>query len=133
MARCLARLGVRRAWVVHGSGLDELAPCGPTTVAAIVDGVLETGEVHPEQAGLPRCEPEALRGGDAAACAAIARDVLSGAPGPRRDVVLFNAAAALVVAGRAADLREGAALAAAAVDEGRARALLERVRAAVAE
>jgi anthranilate phosphoribosyltransferase len=133
MARCLSRLGVRRAWVVHGSGLDELSPSGPTRVAALRDGVVETGEVHPEQAGLSRCDPEALRGGDAAACADIAREVLSGAPGPRRDVVVFNAAAALVVAGRAGDLREGAALAAAAVDGGRARALLDRVRTAVSE
>jgi anthranilate phosphoribosyltransferase len=132
MARCLARLGIRRAWVVHGSGLDELSLCGPTRVAAVSEGSLETGEVYPEQAGLPRCEPEALRGGSAADCAAITREVLSGARGPRRDVVVFNAAAALVVAGRAADLKEGAALAAAALDEGRAGALLEKVRTAVA-
>jgi anthranilate phosphoribosyltransferase len=128
MARCLARLGVRRAWVVHGDGLDELSPCGPTTVASVTDGVVETAVVVPEQAGLPRCDLHALRGGDAAACAGITKDVLGGARGPRRDVVVFNAAAALVVAGVAADLRAGAALAAAAIDDGRALRVLERVR-----
>jgi anthranilate phosphoribosyltransferase len=128
MARCLARLGVRRAWVVHGSGLDELTLAGPTTVAALEDGRVEMRTVVPEQAGLPCCDPRALQGGGAEENAGIARAVLGGgARGPRRDVVLLNAAAALVVAGRARDLREGAALAAAALDESRAAALLERV------
>ncbi len=128
MARCLARLGVRRAWVVHGSGLDELSPCGPTTVAAVSEGRVETGLVHPEEAGLPRCAPEDLRGGDAAACADITRAVLGGASGPCRDVVVFNAAAALVVAGVARDLRDGAGQAAAAIDEGRALRVLDGAR-----
>jgi anthranilate phosphoribosyltransferase len=128
MARCLARLGVRRAWVVHGDGLDELSPCGPTTVASVRDGAVETAVVVPEQAGLPRCDPDALRGGDPAACAEITKAVLGGAQGPCRDVVVLNAAAALVVAGVAAELRAGAALAAAAIDDGRALRVLERVR-----
>jgi len=129
MARCLKRLGVRRAWVVHGAGLDELSLCGPTTVAAFdeVEG-LRTFTVTAEEAGLSPCAPESLRGGDAAASAAIAEAVLEGARGPRRDVVVLNAAAALVVAGRVAGLKEGAAWAARAIDEGRPARLLERVR-----
>jgi anthranilate phosphoribosyltransferase len=132
MARCLGRLGVRRAWVVHGAGLDELSLCGPTTVAEVVDGAIRTHVVHPEEAGLAPCAPEALRGGDPAACAEITREVLGGAPGPRRDVVVFNAAAALVVAGVAQDLRDGAAQAARAIDEGRAQGVLDQARARVA-
>jgi anthranilate phosphoribosyltransferase len=128
MARCLGRLGVRRAWVVHGSGLDELSLCGPTTVAALEDGRVESREVRPEEAGLAPCAPEALRGGDAAACARITEEVLGGARGPRRDVVVLNAAAALVVAGAAADLRAGARRAAEAIDEGRARRVLDGAR-----
>jgi anthranilate phosphoribosyltransferase len=131
MARCLGRLGVRRAWVVHGAGLDELSLCGPTTVAALADGAIEIHDVAPEQAGLPRCAPEALRGGDAAACAAITREVLGGEHGPRRDMVVLNAAAALVVAGVAGDLRDGAARAAQAIDEGRAQRVLDGARARV--
>jgi anthranilate phosphoribosyltransferase len=128
IARCLSRLGVRRAWVVHGAGLDELSLCGPATVAAVEDGKMEAREVHPEDAGLTPCAPEALRGGDAAACAGITREVLGGAKGPRRDVVVFNAAAALVVAGVARDLRDGARRAAEAIDDGRALRVLDRAR-----
>jgi anthranilate phosphoribosyltransferase len=132
IARCLQRLGVRRAWVVHGSGLDELSLCGPTTVAAFGadedGGGVRTFTVTPEDAGLATCGPESLRGGDAAASATIAGEVLLGGRGPRRDVVVLNAAAALVVAGRAAGLKEGAVLAAKAIDEGRAARLLDRVR-----
>jgi anthranilate phosphoribosyltransferase len=128
IARCLARLGVRRAWVVHGSGLDEITLSGPTTVAAVEDGDVRAFEVSPEDAGLPRANGATLRGGDAATNAALAGEVLHGARGPRRDVVVLNAAAVLVVARRARDLREGAALAAAAIDDGRAAALLDRAR-----
>jgi anthranilate phosphoribosyltransferase len=132
IARCLQRLGVRRAWVVHGSGLDELSLCGPTTVAAFGadedGGGVRTFTVIPEDAGLAPCGPESLRGGDAAASATIAGEVLRGGRGPRRDVVVLNAAAALVVAGRVAGLKEGAARAAKAIDEGRAARLLDRVR-----
>ncbi len=131
VARCLQRLGTRRAWVVNGSGLDELT-LGPTTVAELDGGTVRTFTVNPEEAGLAAAPLEALRGGDPQANAAIARDVLAGAPGPKRDVVLLNAAAALVVAGRAGSLREGVGLAAAAIDDGRARALVDRVREALA-
>jgi len=128
LARCLQRLGVRRAWVVHGSGLDELSLAGATIVAAVEGEQLRTFSVAPEDAGLARSAVSDLRGGDAAANAAVAREVLGGDRGPRRDVVLLNASAALVVAGQAADLREGVALAAEAVDRGRANALLEWVK-----
>lgn len=128
MARCLQRLGVRRAWVVHGSGLDELSLCGPTTVAAFDEDGFGTFTVTAEDAGLPPCPPEALRGGDAAASAAIAQDVLKGVGGPRRDVVVLNAAAALLVAGRVPGLKEGAEEAASAIDRGTPARLLDRVR-----
>jgi anthranilate phosphoribosyltransferase len=128
IAACLARLGARRAWVVYGSGLDEIALDGPTAVAAI-NGGRETFEIAPEHAGLARADRQAVAGGDAQENAAIAREILEGGSGPRRDVILLNAAAALLLAGRAADLRQGAAQAAAAIDERRALALLERVKA----
>ena len=124
MARCLQRLGVRRAWVVHGGGLDELSPCGPTTVASFDDLGQKCFVLDPADAGIGTCSPEALRGGDPPANAAILRGVLAGERGPRRDAVLLNAAAALVVAGRAENVRDGVAQAAEAVDSGRAANLL---------
>jgi anthranilate phosphoribosyltransferase len=127
LARCLLRLGLRRAWVVHGSGLDEISLAGSTTVAEVKDGGIRSFTVTPEDAGLTRCEIGALGGGDHAANAAAAREILAGAKGPRRDVVLLNAAAALLVAGRATDLREGVRQAAESIDDGRAASLLERV------
>jgi anthranilate phosphoribosyltransferase len=127
MARCLRRLGVARAWVVHGSGLDEVSLCGPTRVTSFENGDLRTFTVTPADAGLAPCDAQALRGGDARENAAIARAVLDGQRGPARDVVVLNAAAALLVAGRAEDLRAGVAEASAAIDDGRAGALLTRV------
>lgn len=127
LARCLQRLGVRRAWVVHGGGLDELTLSGPTTVASLENGHVASLTVTPEEAGLARASVEELRGGDAAANAEATRAILAGRGGPRRDVVLLNASAALVLAGLAADLREGVARAAEAIDDGRARVLLDRV------
>jgi anthranilate phosphoribosyltransferase len=128
VARCLQRLGVRRAWVAHGAGLDELSLCGETTVVAFDESGLRSFTLTPAEAGLAPCGAEALRGGDAAASAAIVEEVLKGGRGPRRDVVVLNAAAALVVAGRAASLKDGAALAAESIDAGRAARLLDRVR-----
>jgi anthranilate phosphoribosyltransferase len=127
LAGCLRRLGVARAWVVHGSGIDEMSLCGPTRVTAFDDGEMRTFTVRPEDAGLDPCDAPALQGGDARANADIARRVLEGGRGPTRDVVLLNAAAALLVAGRVKDLRAGVAEAGRAVDEGRAGALLRRV------
>jgi anthranilate phosphoribosyltransferase len=128
MARCLLRLGVKRAWVVHGAGIDELSLAGETAVAALEDGAVRTFTVRPQQAGLETAPVEAILGGDAQRNAAIAREVLGGRRGPQRDVVVLNAAAALVVAGRAADLREAARQAERTIDDGSASALLERAR-----
>jgi anthranilate phosphoribosyltransferase len=128
MARCLMRLGLARAWVVPGSGLDEISMSGPTTVAAFTGGEVQTLTLNPADVGLTPCTPADLKGGDAAANAAIARDILAGAKGPKRDAVLLNAAAALVVAGRTRELRDGVTQATAALDEGRAAQLVERLR-----
>ena len=130
MARCLMRLGIKRAWVVHGSGLDEISVAGPTSVAAFEDGEVKTFTVEPAQLGLQCCLPGDLKGGDAATNAGIARDLVGGAHGPKRDAVLLNAAAALVVAKRAADLREGIRQGAAALDDGRVSRLIERLKVA---
>ncbi len=131
MAQTLQRLGTERAWLVHGQGLDELTLAGESQVVALEpDGTIRDFTVAPEDAGLPRAPTEALRGGDPAENAAALEALLRGAPGPYRDVVVLNAAAALVVAGRAPDLRGGAALAARALDEGAALGVLTRLRAA---
>ena len=114
--------------MVHGSdGLDEITTSGPTSVAALEDGAVRCFEITPEDAGLPRAKPEALRGGDAEQNAKALLDVLKGKPGAFRDVALLNAAAALIVAGKAKDLKQGAALAAQAVDSGEAEGRLDRL------
>jgi anthranilate phosphoribosyltransferase len=128
MARCLLRLGIKRAWVVHGSGLDEISVIGPTTVASLQGGEVRAFTIEPEQLGLRCCLPADLKGGDAAANADIARDILGGSRGPKRDAVVLNAAAALVVSGRARELPEGIQKAGAAIDDGGAARMLERVR-----
>ncbi len=133
LARCLKRLGAKRAWVVHGAGLDEIGLSGPTTVSAFDEAGARDFVLSPEDAGLSAAPPEALRGGDAEANARTAEEILSGSAGPRRDVVLLNAAAALVVARRVRDLREGARAAAEAIDTGRAGALLAQVKGIVAQ
>jgi anthranilate phosphoribosyltransferase len=127
VAACLGRLGTRRAWVVHGSGLDEVSIAGPTSVAAFENGEIRLFTMSPEDAGLPLANIEALRCATVAQSAAMAREVLGGTGGPCRDVVVLNAAAALVVAGRASGLREGARESAEAIDDGRAARLLSRV------
>ena len=128
MAAALQRLGIRRGWVVHGTGLDEVSLCGETRVTAFADGRSEQLQVTPEDAGLVRAELEALSCEGPAEGAAIAREVLGGKAGPKRDAVVLNAAAALTAAGKAYDVRDGAARAAQAIDEGEAAALLDRVR-----
>ncbi len=126
IARVLALLGTERAWVVHGEdGLDELTTTGISHVAALDGGKVSTFKVSPKNAGLPEAKPDDLVGGDAAENAAALRAVLEGKSGPLRDVVLFNAAAALLVAGKAQSLREGVALAAQSIDSGKAQAVLE--------
>jgi len=129
MARCLARLGARRALVVHGAGLDELTLAGETQVSEVADGLVRERRLRPEDAGLEAAPVEAIRGGDAVENARMAQGVLDGERGARRDVVLLNAAAALMVAGKAETLRDGVANAATAIDLGRARALLAGVKA----
>ncbi|MBF0127040.1 MAG: anthranilate phosphoribosyltransferase [Magnetococcales bacterium] len=127
MARTLGRLGSRHALVVHGfDGLDEISTTGPTHVAELEpDGGVKTYTVEPEQFGLPRAELADLRGGDATLNAGITRRILEGEPGPRRDIALLNAGAALKVAGVAADIGAGLAMAAKALDAGKA---LERLQ-----
>jgi anthranilate phosphoribosyltransferase len=126
LAHVLHRLGSEAAWIVHGSdGLDEITVTGPTTVAELKDGHVRTFEVTPEDAGLKRWPAEDLKGGDAQVNAAALRGVLAGETGAYRDIVLLNAAAALVVAGKAADLRGGADLAAASIASGAAQAALD--------
>jgi anthranilate phosphoribosyltransferase len=125
MAEVLGRLGGERAWVVHGDGLDELTTTGPTLVAALDRGKLETFEITAADAGLPAARREDLRGGEAALNARLMRDLLAGAGGPLRDVVLLNSAAALLVADRAKTLYEGVELAARTIDTGAAARVLE--------
>ena len=124
MAEVLGALGSERAWIVHGQGLDELTTTGETQVAELQGGRVSVFTVTPEDAGLPRARIEDLRGGDAEENAAALRALLDGAKGPYRDIVVLNAAAALLVAGRATTLREGAELAAQVIDDGRASAAL---------
>ncbi len=120
MADALGRLGSVSAWLVHGQGLDELTVAGENQVAALENGSVREFIVTPEDAGLPRAPVSAIRGGDAASNAAALTALLQGAAGAYRDTVLLNAAAALIVAGRVADLREGVKIAAAAIDGGAA-------------
>ncbi|MSO97834.1 MAG: anthranilate phosphoribosyltransferase [Rhodospirillaceae bacterium] len=126
MAETLGRLGSTRAWVVHGSdGLDELTTTGASFVAELNNGQVRTFDVTPEDAGLPRAEAAALKGGDAGHNAQALLKVLAGEKNAYRDIVLLNAAAALIVAGKAADLRAGAALAAQSIASGAAQKALE--------
>jgi len=128
MAEVLGNLGAERAWVVHGSdSLDEVTLTGPTFVAELKDGRVTTFEVDPGRAGLDMAEAKALRGGNPKESARMMIAVLSGEKGPLRDFVCINSAAALVVAGKAADLMEGVRLAADSLDSGRARAALDRL------
>jgi anthranilate phosphoribosyltransferase len=126
MASVLGLLGAQAAWVVHGhGGLDEVSLSGPTRVAAFERGGVRCFEVTPADFGLEPADAAALRGGDTAENAAIARAILEGERGPRRDAVLINAGAALCVAGVASSPRDGADRARHAIDSGAARAKLE--------
>jgi anthranilate phosphoribosyltransferase len=128
MAQVLKNLGSDSIWVVHGSdGLDEITTAGPTSVAALEGGQIRTFEVTPEDAGLPRVQPGALRGGDGEANAKTLLDVLKGKTSAYRDVSLLNAGAALIVAGKAKTLKDGVALAAKSVDSGEAEGRLQRL------
>jgi anthranilate phosphoribosyltransferase len=129
IAQVLANLGTVHALVVHGlDGLDELTICDDTRVAEVKDGKVRSFYVNPQELGLDLAAPGDLKGGDATANAAATLGVLKGEAGPHRDIVLLNAAAALVVAGKAATLREGLPLAALSIDSGGAMKKLEALR-----
>jgi anthranilate phosphoribosyltransferase len=126
LARVLADLGTIRAFVVHGAdGLDEISNTGESHISEVREGVVRNVVVRPEDFGMPRAAIRDLQGGDRAENAQIIRQVLDGERGPRRDIVLMNAAGALVVGGTARDLKEGVELAARSVDSGAAGAKLE--------
>jgi anthranilate phosphoribosyltransferase len=134
VGRTLAALGAKRAFVVHGTdGIDELTTTGESIVARVEESAtgestLHAARVTPEMAGLPRATLDQFIGGDVATNSALLYDVLTGIPGARRDIVLLNAAATLVAAGLAADLKEGVRLGAEAIDSGQAAALLAKLR-----
>ncbi len=128
LAEVLRTLGSQRVWVVHGGdGLDEITTTAPTQVVALENGAIRRFEIKPEDIGLKRARPEDLKGGDPDHNAAALRAVLDGAHDAYRDIAIFNAAAALVVAGKAANLQDGAKLAAQALDTGAAKATLARL------
>lgn len=129
LGRVLQRLGTVRALVVHGlEGLDEISLSGPTRITEVADGQCRTYLLEPEDAGFTRASPGSYAGGDADRNAAITLEILGGEKGPHRDVVLLNAAAALLAGGAVENLREGVALAASSIDSGRAMAKLEALR-----
>ncbi len=130
LAKVLGALGAARAWVVHGEGLDELTTAGETEVAEWRDGAVRLFTITPEAVGLPRATLADLRGGPPDHNAAAMQELLAGAKGPYRDVVLLNAAAAFLVADAVETLREGVARAASAIDSGAANQALERLIAA---
>lgn len=126
-AEALRDLGLTSAWVVHGSGLDEITTTGPSLVAALKDGEISTFELMPSDFGVETVSLDAIRGGDGAVNAAALRDVLSGTKTAYRDVALCNAAASLIVAGKAKDVTEGMHLASQSLDTGSAARALEKL------
>ena len=127
MAEVLGRLGSERAWVVHGAGLDELTNTGPTKVAALSNGKVDVFEVTPKDFGMPLARLEDIRGGEPQHNARLMQELLAGAGGPLRDVVLLNSGAALFVAGRAMTVEAGIELAAKSLDCGAARRVLQEL------
>jgi len=126
IAQVLGRLGTREAFVVCGTGTyDEISICGPTTVSHLKEGHVKTFEMTPEEFGFQRAAPEAIRGGNARENAQIVRRILDGETGPKRDMVLLNAAAAFVAAGLDSDFTQGVERARDAIDSGRAREKLD--------
>jgi len=128
LAEALAQLGAEHMFVVHGEdGLDEITTAAPTHLAEVRDGQVRVHRLHPSEYGIKPAKPEDLLGGDPAENAAIIRAVLDGKHGPHRDIVLLNAAAAIVTGGQAESIADGLARAAEAIDTGAARATLERL------
>ncbi|WP_420332482.1 anthranilate phosphoribosyltransferase [Roseibium sp.] len=131
VAQSLKELGSEKAWIVHGSdGMDEITTTGPTYVSELKDGTVAAFEISPEDAGLPLARAEHLKGGLPAENAAALRQVLAGAKNAYRDIVLFNAAASLMVADKAQNLKEGVEMAAASIDDGTSAQTLEKLVAA---
>jgi len=129
LARVLGRLGSRHAMVVHGSdGLDEITLSGTSRISELKDGKVSTYDLDPASLGLKTCSTEDIKGGDSAENAIITEAVLKGEKGPKREISLLNAAAALVVAGMASDMKDGLAVAAESVDSGAAYRKLELLR-----
>ncbi len=128
MAEVLRNLGSQRVWITHGAdGLDEMTTTGATKVVELKDGAIRAFEVTADSVGLPRSDPAALKGGDAAHNAAALREVLEGARNAYRDIAAFNAAGALIVAGKARELVEGVGMADEALRSGAALRVLERL------
>jgi anthranilate phosphoribosyltransferase len=131
LAEVLKALGSEKVWVVHGGdGLDEITTTDITHVAALEDGRVSTRTISPEDAGLERTTLDRLKGGEAPENADAIRRLLDGEPGPYRDIVLLNSAAALIVSDKAADLYEGAGIAAKSIDSGATKAVLDKLVAA---
>jgi anthranilate phosphoribosyltransferase len=129
VARALGRLGSDRAWVVYGAGgLDEISTLGHTKVSELHKGAVNTFYVHPADAGIPLASVDDLRGGTAEENARMIEDILAGAPGPRRDIALLNAGAALLIAGAATSLGDGVDRATESIVSGRAGGVLTRLR-----
>jgi anthranilate phosphoribosyltransferase len=127
LAEALGQLGSERAWVVHGGGLDEMTTTAETSVAELRDGQVRLFTVTPEAVGLPRAALADLTGGAPKANAAALTRLLGGEPGPYRDIVLLNAAAAFLVGDKVETLREGVSLAGAVIDDGRAKRALDKL------
>jgi anthranilate phosphoribosyltransferase len=127
IAEVLGKLGSERAWVVHGDGLDELTTTGASVVAELNNGKIDIFEVTPEMAGLPRAKLADLKGGEPAENALMLRAILDGRPGPLRDIVLLNAAAALIIAGKASDLKHGVDIASKTIASGAAKRSLDKL------
>jgi len=128
LADVLARLGAHRAFVVHGAyGVDELSPAGSNLLCEVVDGTVRRREIDPLEFGVPRCDPDELRGGNPAENARHIHEVFEGANGGRRSAILLNAAGAIAAGGHARDLKEGLGLATEALDSGAAATRLEEL------
>ncbi|KAB0573028.1 anthranilate phosphoribosyltransferase [Brucella pituitosa] len=127
LAQVLKELGSETAWVVYGDGLDEMTTAGTTKIAALENGTIRTFEIEPEDVGLRRVDMSELKGGEAEVNARALRGVLEGDQNAYRDIVLLNSAAALVISGKAKDLKDGIALAAQSIDSGSALAVLQKV------
>jgi anthranilate phosphoribosyltransferase len=128
IADVLAKLGARRAFVVHGAGgIDELSPAGPNLVCEVVDGDVRRREIDPLDLGVERCDPDELRGGSAEENARKIREVFEGGNGGRRSAIVLNAAGAIAAGGHAADLKEGVVIAREALDSGAAAARLDQL------